>query len=277
MESNKEKTYSRSALADALDLSLKEVTEIMINSGWILPDGDSWQLTAKGEFEGGSLKESKKYGSYLVWPGSVLQHPVFQVERDESLSASDIAKSIGLSARLVNLVLQHCGWLKRAHKGWEVTAAGTEVGGVQHENPKSGVPWVAWQPNLLANDYFQAACVCLIGDDTEAPYSSINGIQVTRRAIAAFLSWCYLSDVVVAQSITHYQRPGIEFDFYLPKVGMYVDIWDATLPPQELAARLERPRICRDLSLDYLPLEVTNLQEIEQEMPRELLKRDYEL
>lgn len=277
MDERKEKTYSRSALADALDLSLKEVTEIMINAGWILQDGDGWKLTAKGTFEGGYLKESKKYGSYLVWPQAVLDHAVFKVERDESLSASEIAKAVGLSPRLVNLLMQHCGWLKRAHKGWELTAHGKTVGGIQHENPKTGVPWVAWQPALLANDYFQAACVCLTNEGAKEDTRSLNGIAVTRPQIGAFLSWCYLSGVVVAQHVANSQRPSMVFDLYLPKVGLYLDMWDASLTPQQLAERLERPKICQTQGIDYLVLEASNLNEIEQEMPRELLKRDCEL
>ena len=277
MEERKEKTYSRSALADALDLSLKEVTEIMINAGWILQDGDSWKLTAKGTFEGGYLKESKKYGNYLVWPESVLEHAVFKVERDDSISASDIGKAVGLSPRLVNLLLQHCGWLKRAHKGWELTELGKTAGGIQHENPKTGVPWVAWQPSLLAIDYFQAACVNLTSEEPRDEISSINGITVTRPQIAAFLSWCYLSGVVVAQNVSNSLRPSMVFDLYLPRVALYIDMWDAGLSPQQLAERLERPKICQAQGIDYLVLEATNLNEIEQEMPRELLKRDYEL
>lgn len=277
MSERRVKTYSRSALADALDLSLKEITEIMINAGWILQDGDSWKLTAKGDFEGGSLKESKKYGSYLVWPESVLQHAVFNIERDESISASDIGKSVGLSPRLVNLLLQHCGWLKRVHKGWEVTPEGVEAGGIQHENSKTGVPWVAWQPSLLASDYFQSACVSLTNEESRPETLSLNGILVDRPQVAAFLSWCYLSGVVVAQSYSSSQRPGCKFDFFLPRVGLHIDIWDATLSPQQLAERLERPKLCESLSLDYLVLEATNIQEVELEMPRELLKRDYEL
>jgi len=277
MEQRQEKTYSRSALADALDLSLKEVTELMINAGWIVQDGDSWQLTAKGEFEGGLLKESKKYGSYLAWPEAALSHAIFKVERDDTISASDIGKAVGLSPRLVNLLLQHCRWLKRVHKGWELTAEGAEVGGVQHENPKTGVPWVSWNANLLASDYFQAACVCLTNEENKDDLRSLNGITVLRPQTAAFLSWCYLSGVVVAQSVASSKRPNLTFDFFLPRIGLYIDIWDAALTPQQLAERLERPKLCQLLDLDYLVLEATNIQEIEEEMPRELLKRDYEL
>ena len=277
MEGKKEKTYSRSALADALDLSLKEVTEIMLTSGWINQDGDTWKLTAKGEFEGGSVKESKKYGNYLVWPQAVLKHPVFNVERDDSLSASDIGKAIGLSPRLINLLLQHCNWLKRVHKGWQLTREGLEIGGIQHENPKTGVPWVSWPKTLLAIDYFQQACVTLSNEESHPNLASLNGIKVDRPQSSAFLSWCYLSDVAVAQNISCSIRPSLVFDFYLPRVGLYIDVWDSSLSPQALAERLERPKTCSELEIDYLVLEAANIQEFEQELPRELLKRDYEL
>ncbi|WP_317928757.1 hypothetical protein [Halioxenophilus sp. WMMB6] len=277
MEERKEKSYSRSALADALDLSLKEVTEILLAAGWILQDGDNWQLTAKGEFEGGFLRESKKYGNYLAWPESVLSHPIFKIERDDTLSASDIGKSVGLSPRLINLLLEHCQWMRRVHKGWQLTAEGLALGGVQHENPKTGVPWVSWPQSLLANDYFQSACVCLSNEELLSPCHSLNGIEVERPQTAAFLSWCYLSDVVAAQNIANSKRPNLVFDFFLPKVGLYIDIWDAGLKPQQLAERLERPKLCETLGIDYLVLQAATISEIEEELPRELLKRDYEL
>lgn len=277
MEEKREKTYSRSALADALDLSLKEVTEIMLSAGWIVQDKDGWKLTAKGEFEGGFLKESKKYGNYLAWPEAALEHSVFKVERDDTLSASELAKAVAVPPRLVNLLLQHCQWLRRAHKGWELTAEGKALGGVQHENPNTGVPWVTWPPSLLANDYFQAACVCVNNEETKPDLQSLNGIVVSRPAHAALLSWCYLSGVVVAQKVGHSKRPSLVFDFYLPKIGLFIDVWDAALAPQQLADRLERPKLCTSLGVDYLVLEAATLAEFEQELPRELLKRDYEL
>ncbi len=277
METKREKTYSRSALADALDLSLKEVTEVMLNAGWIIQHDDTWQLTAKGEFEGGYVKESKKYGNYLVWPEAVLSHPVFNIERDDTLSASDIGKAVGLPPRLVNLLLQHCHWLKRVHKGWQLTEEGLAIGGVQHENEKTGVPWASWPKSLLAEDYFQQACVNLTNEEARDFLTSINGIAVSRPQTAAFLSWCYLSGVVVAQSVSSSKRPNLYFDFFLPRVGLYIDVWDSGLAPQELAARLERPKLCETLNIDYLNLEAANISEVEQVLPRELLKRDYEL
>jgi hypothetical protein len=271
------KTYSRSALANALDMSLKEVTEILLEAGWIKQEGDTWLLTNKGTFEGGEVKESKKYGNYLVWPAAVLDHAIFKIERDTSLSASDIGKAIALAPRLVNQVLQHCQWLKRSHRGWQVTRAGVAVGGIQHENPKTGVPWAMWPEDLLANDFFQAVCAKIVGDAAHQDNLSLNGVATDRPSAAAFLSWCYLSGVVASSQAKASVRPALSFDYYLPRVGLFVDIWDAKLPPQELASRLEKSKQCAALEIDYLMLESSGINEFEEELPRELLKRDYEI
>lgn len=66
---------SRSALAEKLGVSLKELTQHMIDAGWIVQEGKQWQLTAKGEFEGGIYRDSHKYGRYIVWPASVVNQP----------------------------------------------------------------------------------------------------------------------------------------------------------------------------------------------------------
>ncbi|GAB2199111.1 helix-turn-helix domain-containing protein [Sessilibacter sp. MAH4] len=273
----KEKVFSRSAMADALGVSLKEVTEVLIKSGWLTQQGDQWHLTAKGEFEGGQVRHSKKFGDYIVWPESALTHPIFRFDKDETLKASDIAKEVGLSGRLVNLLLQHCGWLKREHKGWTLTPLGASVGGIQHENAKTGVPWCSWPKSLLAQDYFQQACVNLTNIEIKPHLCSLNGIDVKSPQAAAFLSWCYLTGVVVAQNIAHPARASLIFDFYLPRVGLFIDIWSTSLTPTQLAARLERKTVCEELEIDYIVFEEVNILQLEQDLPRELLKRDLEV
>ena len=38
--------------------------------------GESWLLTPKGEFEGGSYQNSRRYGRYIVWPEAIEDHPL---------------------------------------------------------------------------------------------------------------------------------------------------------------------------------------------------------
>ncbi len=271
------KVFSRSAMADALGVSLKEITEALLRAGWVQQVDNSWKLTAKGEFEGGEIRQSKKFGDYLVWPESALSHPIFRFDKDDTLTASELGKEIGLSGRLTNLLLQHCGWLKREHKGWVLSASGLAQGGIQHENAKTGVPWCSWPKNLLANEYFQRACVTLTSAEIKEDITSLNGIAVSSPQAAAFHSWCYLTGVVVAQNVKHPLRDSLVFDFYMPRIGLFIDVWNQSLGPSELAARLERKNVCEDLEIDYLVFEDVDVMTLEEELPRELLKRDLEV
>lgn len=274
---NKTKVYSRSAMADALDVSLKDVTSALLRAGWVQQVDNTWKLTSKGEFEGGEVRQSKKFGEYLVWPESALSHAIFRFDKDDTLTASELGKEIGLSGRLTNLILQHCGWLKREHKGWVLSRSGLALGGIQHENAKTGVPWCSWPKSLLANEYFQSACVTVTNIELKENLQSLNGIAVKSPQAAAVHSWCYLTGVVVAQHVTHPVRESLVFDFYLPRIGLYIDVWNQSLGPSELAVRLERKSICADLEIDYLVFEDVNMMTLEQELPRELLKRDLEV
>ena len=47
-----------------------------------------------------------------------------------------------------NLLLLELGWIRKGVKGWELTAQGKALGGVQEEYPDTGVPYVRWPATL---------------------------------------------------------------------------------------------------------------------------------
>ena len=69
---------STSALAKLGEIPVQQLFSVLKDYTWIRKTDDGWALTAKGEFEGGSYVNSKRYGRYIVWPTSLLDHPLFQ-------------------------------------------------------------------------------------------------------------------------------------------------------------------------------------------------------
>ena len=70
------KKLSTTALAKLLEMDSKQLFELLVERKWMVrekkPDGSNVnKLTAKGEFEGGEYLESKKFGTYIVWPDSI--------------------------------------------------------------------------------------------------------------------------------------------------------------------------------------------------------------
>ena len=124
MENSKQ--ISTSALAKKLGKSTRQMFSDLEALGWIRRVDGQWQLTAKGEFEQGSFRNSERYGTYIVWPESVLLHRALVNPDDRLISASGIAKKSGLAVSRVNRLL--------AELGWRVTKQGQVVGAEQRED-----------------------------------------------------------------------------------------------------------------------------------------------
>ena len=65
---------STTALAKELNVPAQQVFAALQDYGWIKRVDSDWVLTGKGEFEGGTYTESSRYGRYIVWPPSLLEH-----------------------------------------------------------------------------------------------------------------------------------------------------------------------------------------------------------
>lgn len=59
---------STSRLAKALGLKTSELTEKLINRGFLAKEGEQFKLTDAGKQAGGAFRISKKFGPYFLWP-----------------------------------------------------------------------------------------------------------------------------------------------------------------------------------------------------------------
>ena len=84
---------STTALARKLGIPTQQLFATLKDYGWIQRHQDSWLLTNKGEFEGGSYADSKRYGRYIVWPESLVEHPMLSaIESNQRVSASGLRR-----------------------------------------------------------------------------------------------------------------------------------------------------------------------------------------
>ncbi|MGB5324875.1 MAG: hypothetical protein WBN40_05550, partial [Pseudomonadales bacterium] len=140
---------STSALAKKLDLPARSVFELLVEKGWIERVNKHWKLTGKGQFEGGDYVNSKKYGEFIGWPEAVLEHTIFAELFDRPLRTRIIGRELDISAHRFNALLAELGWQQRHHRGWILTAAGREQGGLEREDEESGVPYTLWPRTIL--------------------------------------------------------------------------------------------------------------------------------
>jgi hypothetical protein len=93
MNDSVQQKLSTSALAKTLDIPLQQLFGTLRDCGWIRKVEDGWVLTAKGEFEGGEYIHSKRYGRYIVWPETLLEHQLLRgIESNRLLNSAQIAR-----------------------------------------------------------------------------------------------------------------------------------------------------------------------------------------
>ena len=144
---------STTALARKLDIPVQQLFAVLKDYGWIQRPSDSWVLTPKGEFEGGTYHSSRRYGSYIVWPDTLATHPLLQaIESNQRITAASMCSYYKpLHARHINRALAELGMQQHSALGWELTRLGKSLGGVQEESGSSGAFYVTWPHEIVDN------------------------------------------------------------------------------------------------------------------------------
>lgn len=273
-------TYSRSALAEELGLTLKEVTQHLIESGWILQQNSKWVLTAKGEFEGGEYRQSSKYGQYIVWPQSVIDHPAIVELKNTRLTASIIAKHFNLTAALINRLLAEAGLLKAYAKGWKLTLQGEQVGGLQQHHADTGIPFVTWQRTILKNSSLLSLINNIQGDGDKLPtenskrLKTIDGHYVSNEDELAIANWLYLSAYRYCYHRTTYfgDNKSLISDYYLSDFHVHILYQPEDVSPEKLAKQLQRRELYKKAQLHFIEILPSDVQSLEKILPKFLLQ-----
>tara|TARA_R110000772_G_scaffold244700_4_gene358003 strand:+ start:9233 stop:10090 length:858 start_codon:yes stop_codon:yes gene_type:complete len=265
---------STSALAKLGEIPVQQLFSVLKDYGWIRKADEGWFLTAKGEFEGGSYVNSKRYGRYIVWPPTLLDHPLFQaLESNKLLSAAALGRAEGFSGREINRMLVELGWLKPSHRGWELTEQGIKEGGQVFENQQSSLSYVLWPEDVPLRGGFKrilALCKPDAPSDgdlfaaTSLELRSIDGKACKNQAHWAIAQWLYLAGLRYAMYRALPVAELLVSDFYLPQSGVYIEYWGADDHSDIISARMRRAELCKKLGfavLDVHPEDMANLDD----------------
>ncbi len=263
--------FSRSALAEKLDISLKELTQLMIEAGWILQEGKVWKLTAKGEFEGGIYRQSQKYGQYIVWPEAVLVHPILRGTEQTSVHVTLLAKSVNLPARLFNRLLAELGWIEAFAKGWQLTSLGKRYGGVQCQDDDSGIPYVMWPRSVRDMPVLTRSIDAFIDQESN---QALNGLEVESSAHRQIANWLYIVGLSYSYQRELLLPDDTELmpDFYLPSHRIAIDYWSESLKPDELAMQLQKREDYKKFEIQVVEIHQDKLSDLDHELSRKLLQ-----
>ncbi len=284
---------STTALAKALELPVQQLFVTLRDYGWIERRADNWLLTAKGEYEGGSYRDSRRFGRYIVWPEKLVEHPLLSaIESNERVTAAALRRFYpGLHPRQINRALAELGLQQHSILGWELTPLGREWGGQQSESDNSGAFYVTWPPDIVDDpvvhrELQQFARVHVPTDEPSGEgepdlfaatgaeggeYHGVDGHRLTSSLEQRVCDWLYLAQLVHA----HRRRLPCEeillADFYLPAGRVYVDCWAADVPAAELSARLRRREIYRDMGLNAIEINAEDGDRLDEVLGRGLL------
>jgi predicted transcriptional regulator len=290
--------YSRSALASKLDITLKELTQAMLEAGWLRYEeqsskGKEWALTSKGEFEGGIYKTSKKFGQYIAWPQSVLTHTVILELKNSLINATTIAKAFNVSAKTLNKLLADLGWACPSKKGWRITEGGVEEGGIQQKSEATSIPFVLWQRRILENTIlsrhitlYKGACEPSVAvgstsmgtdkNDSQTYHRLLNGLSVFDPRDIYIANYLYLYGIRYAYQRSVSVKAGnvtttVIGDFYLPDSGIYLFIQRAQISPTKLSEQIERLSRIQQSLLPHIVLSESDVSTLERLLPKLLL------
>ena len=276
--------YSRSGLAEKLNMSLKELTQLMLNGGWISHSDKGLELTAKGEFEGGKYRQSSKYGQYIVWPEFIVEHALLRDIDEVLVAVSQLLKKTEIPTRLFNRLLAELGWISIFSKGWKITRLGIEQGGQQYEDDSSGIPFVRWPRALLSNVNIIVALNMLNGwtdsslvadqaSKNSQPIRTLNGFMVDSVGQAKIANWLYLLGFNAShqREFVIADKASVKVDFYLPKYRLAIDYWPESLNPARLSHKLYKQKFYESSGFNVLEINHHQLEDLDQVLSKELL------
>lgn len=287
-----EDKLSTTALAKKLDIPAQQLFAVLKDYGWIQRTQDSWALTPKGEYEGGSYQSSRRYGSYIVWPEQLAQHPLLQaIESNQRLTATSLCRHYPhLHARQVNRVLAELGLQHHSILGWELTRLGRAWGGLQEESNSSGAFHITWPGEFMDNpvihrelnrQFTESPTRAAAGEIEPDLFANANtaiddnhgldGHQLSTPLQAAVCNWLYLAQLAHA---IHRALPAQELvyaDFYVPNGSIYIDCWESDVPPGELSGKFRKRELYRTLDLRHLEINASDSAHLDEVLGRGLL------
>lgn len=283
------KKISATALAKTNELQKIEVDNLLKDKGYLSKDEEGWQLTSAGEQAGGEVKESDKFGKYIIWPEDILGEEAI----GKVLTARAIAKHFDISSLKINPILSELGWINKGLKGWAITEQGKKQNGIQMEDRKSGVPYVAWTESILTNKSLLNSIHELQGSadeetksDTEtnktttdefrqkfkAVHRCTDGHYVRSKAEMLIDNWLYMAEVIHAYERKLPIEEDVYCDFYLPTGKVYIEYWGYEEAEKYLKRKHEKQAIYKKYDFNLIELTEKEVQNLDDILPRELLK-----
>tara|TARA_B100000767_G_scaffold267476_1_gene286254 strand:+ start:205 stop:1125 length:921 start_codon:yes stop_codon:yes gene_type:complete len=288
---------STTALAKYFDIPSQTLFNFLTEKSWIEKIGTHWRLTGKGEFEGGEYIQSLKFGEYIGWPKTIIEHIIFQELLDIPLNVETLGKRFDIGSHRFNALLAELGWQTRFHKGWTITSLGKNLGGIEKEHTESGVPYTVWPRDIIDQPGLEQALEQLSAKEQSTEVTSgvskktspskqqaalnfnekINwhtrdGHNTTNQQHHHVCNWLYLMSVVHAYRWPLADKKMGCCDFYLPQANVHIECWQLHEEAASISQKLLRIDYYEKQNLAFLELKSEDLNRLDNVLPKLLLK-----
>ncbi len=279
---------STTALAKKYSLTAKQLFEQLSELNLIKREDEKWILTNNGIATGGTYKESKQYGRYIVWPQNL--HINEQTGDTESLiTATTIGKTFKLSAIKINFMLAELGWINKNLKGWSLTNQGEKQGGVQSENHRTGIPFTKWPSIILQSKVLNDSVEHILGnkpiqtdksqddmlgfrDKFPAKHRTADGHLVRSKAEMIIDNWLYMAEIVHAYERKLPIEEDVYCDFYIPAGKVYIEYWGYENDKKYAARKKLKQAIYTQYDFNLIELNDNDVLLLDDVLPKYLLK-----
>jgi hypothetical protein len=284
---------STTALSKKLGVTSRELFDEIEKLDWITSDRN---LTVDGFSVGGIYKEIKKEGEtikYIAWPEDIQLD--INPQENSLITATALGKTFELTALKINYILAEIGWAKKGefNKGWIATERGIDVGAIQSEDTKSGVPYIRWPEAitnnetllLTINDFEGKTEVNVINPEIltfrerfPAKYHATDGHLTRSKAEALIDNWLYLLEIAHAYERKLPIEEEVYSSFYIPHGKVYIEYFgcetDDSFGYDKSCERRKQEKLAiyQKHNLNLIELEGKDILNLDKVLPKLLLK-----
>lgn len=215
--------------------------------------------------------------------------------REQHLNATTLGRVFGIPATRMNYILSELGWIQKSLKGWKVTQQATAVGGVQREDTRTGVPYVAWPDSMPTNSALRStiddlqgksSCAEVESRDTDAPeakdtgfrdrfpakFRAPDGHSVRSRSEMLIDNWLYMAEIVHAYERKLPVEGNVYCDFYVPAGKLYFEFWGMENDPKYAERMKVKMAVYAKYGFNLIDLNDEDVQNLDDILPAKLLK-----
>lgn len=212
------------------------------------------------------------------------------MSQENTLNATKLGDTLGLSARQTNRLLSELGWVDRNKNGWVATSLGKALGATEHIHSTGKNPYVLWPATLLDNPSLLSARDAITGKPREAQsetpaetevgfrqkfkadYRTTDGHFVRSKAEALIDNWLYMAGIVHAYERKLPVEETLYSDFYLPAGRVYIEYWGYETDSRYQARMAEKRIVYEKYNLNLIELTDQDVLNLDDRLPTLLMR-----